>query len=66
MAKTKIIMKDILVEKLRQIATLMGDDINVGLRVSKDKCEIVAIGGVEQDKDKIDKDVSRKEIDYIG
>ena len=43
--KEKIVMKDILIEKLRQIAGLMGGDINVGLRVSKDKYEISVIQG---------------------
>jgi hypothetical protein len=65
MKKNEMIMKDLLVEKLRQISALMGDDINVALRVSKDKCEIAAIGGVNT---QVVPELKQKQdmVEYIG
>ena len=54
--------KDTLVAKLQQISALMGEDINVGLKITQKGCEIIAIGGVSKNETaKQDEDLS-----YVG
>ena len=65
----KIVEKDILVEKLRKVAELMGDDINVGLRITKDKCEISAIYGTNFMKEMAGKQhmpATKEDMNYVG
>jgi len=67
--KETIVEKDILVEKLRKVAELMGDDINVGLRITKNKCEISAIYGTNFIKEQMGKQsvpANKGDMEYIG
>lgn len=67
--KEKVVEKDILVEKLRKVAELMGDDINVGLRITKDKCEISAIYGTNFMKEQMmgrQQPATKEDLGYIG
>lgn len=65
MKKEKTIIKDMLVAKLQQISALMGEDINVGLKVSQKGCEIIMIGGVSKTTE-ISTAKQDEDFNYVG